>query len=169
MTLEELIAGGESRTVEFKSSARWSYGKGDRDEVIERTIVKTIAGFMNAHGGTLLIGVDDDGNAIGLEKDYKLVKGQGRDGFENWLTDLLEKSLGKPAVANVAVGFASVDGADVCRIDVHPSRSPVYARRGQESDLFVRLNNSTRLLNTQEAVTYIGQHWAGRSVAGEAR
>jgi len=72
-------------------------------------------------------------------------------------------------VANVAVGFASMDGGDVCRIDVHPSRSPVYARRGQESDLFVRLNNSTRLLNTQEAVTYIGQHWAGRSVAGEAR
>jgi ATP-dependent Lon protease len=168
-TVEELIAGGESRTVEFKSSARWSYGKGDRDEVIERTIVKTIAGFMNAHGGTLLIGIDDDGNAIGLDKDYKLVKGHGRDGFENWLTDLLEKSLGKPAVANVAVGFASVDGGDVCRIDVHPSRSPVYARRGQESDLFVRLNNSTRLLNTQEAVTYIAQHWATQSVAGDAR
>jgi ATP-dependent Lon protease len=160
LTVEELIAAGESRTVEFKSSARWSFGKGDRDEVIERTIVKTIAGFMNSHGGTLLVGVDDAGNAIGLEKDYKLVKGHGRDGFENWLTDLLEKSLGKPAVANVAVGFASVDGADVCRIDVHPSRSPVYARRGQESDLFVRLNNSTRLLNTQEAVTYIGQHWS---------
>ena len=169
-TVEELIAGGESRAVEFKSSARWSYGKGDRDEVIERTIVKTIAGFMNAHGGTLLIGVDDDGKAIGLEKDYKLVKGHGRDGFENWLTDLFEKSLGKPAVANLAVSFASVDGADVCRIDVHPSRSPVYARRGQESDLFVRLNNSTRLLNTQEAMTYIGQHWAGRGVAaGDSR
>ena len=51
--------------------------EGRSDEVIERTIVKTIAGFMNAHGGTLLIGVDDDGKAIGLEKDYKLVKGQG--------------------------------------------------------------------------------------------
>jgi len=165
LTLEELIAGGEGRTVEFKSSARWSYGKGDRDEVIERAIVKAIAGFMNAHGGTLLIGVDDDGAAIGLEKDYKLVKGYGRDGFENWLTDLLEKSLGKPAVANVAVSFASVNGADICRIDVQPSRAPVYARRGQDSDLFVRLNNSTRLLNTQEAVTYIAQHWATRQAA----
>ena len=165
LTLEELIAGGEGRTVEFKSSARWSYGKGDRDEVIERAIVKAIAGFMNAHGGNLLIGVDDDGAAIGLEKDYKLVKGYGRDGFENWLTDLLEKSLGKPAVANVAVSFASVNGADICRIDVQPSRAPVYARRGQDSDLFVRLNNSTRLLNTQEAVTYIAQHWATRQAA----
>jgi hypothetical protein len=49
------------------------------------------------------------------------------------------------------------------------SRNRVNAPRSQESDLFVRLNNSTRLLNTQEAVTYIGQHWAGRGVAGEAR
>lgn len=163
LTVEDLISAGESGTVEFKSSARWSYGKGGRDDVIEQTIVKTIAGFMNSHGGTLLIGVDDDGRAIGLERDYKLVKGQGRDGFENWLTDLLDKALGKPAVANVAVGFASVDGSDVCRIEVRPSPVPVYARRGQESDLFVRLNNSTRLLNTQEAVTYIGQHWAARA------
>jgi ATP-dependent Lon protease len=91
------------------------------------------------------------------------VKGQGRDGFENWLTDLLDTALGKPAVAKVAVSFASVDGADICRIDVHPSPAPVYARRGPESDLFVRLNNSTRLLNTQEAVTYIGQRWAARA------
>jgi ATP-dependent Lon protease len=51
LTVEELIAGGESRVVEFKSSARWSYGKGDRDEVIERTVVKTVAGFMNAQAG----------------------------------------------------------------------------------------------------------------------
>ncbi len=165
LPLEELIAGGESRTVEFKSSARWSYGKGDRDEVIERAIVKAVAGFMNAHGGNLLIGVDDDGAAIGLERDYKLVKGHGRDGFENWLTDLLEKSLGKPAVANVAVSFAWGNGADICRVGVRPSRAPVYARRGQDSDLFVRLNNSTRLLNTQEAVTYIAQHWATRQAA----
>ena len=128
--------------------------------MIEQTIVKTVAGFMNAHGGTLLIGVDDEGQTIGLGKDFKLVKGQGRDGFESWFTDLLENSLGKPAVAHVAVSFESVDGSDVCRVEVQPSPAPVYARRGQASDLFVRLNNSTRLLNTQEAMTYIGQHWA---------
>ena len=43
-----------------------------------------------------------------------------------------------------------------------PGRRLVYWGLRQESDLFVRLNNSTRLLNTQEAVAYIGEHWAGR-------
>jgi ATP-dependent Lon protease len=161
-TIEELIAAGESRTVEFKSSARWGYQKGDRDPVVEQAVVKAVAGFMNAHGGTLLIGIDDEGKPIGLANDYKLVKGKNRDGLENWLTDLLEKALGKPAVANAAVSFAAMDGEDVCRIDVRPSPIPVYAQRGNESDLFVRLNNSTRLLNTSEAVTYIGQHWSRR-------
>jgi len=150
---------GEGRRVEFKSSARWSYKKGDRDEEIERTIVRTVAGFLNAEGGTLLIGVGDDGAAIGLENDYKLVKGRGRDGFENWLTDLLEVALGKPALANLSVSFQAIDGHDVCRVDLEPSRAAVFVKRGIETDLYVRFNNSTRLLNTQDALQYVAEHF----------
>lgn len=32
-------------------------------------ISKTVAKFMNSERGTLFIGVDDDGNIIGLEND----------------------------------------------------------------------------------------------------
>ncbi len=155
----ELIAAGEGKRVEFKSSARWSYKKGDRDEEIERTIVRTIAGFLNAEGGTLLIGVKDDGEPIGLENDYKLVKGRGRDGFENWLTDLLEIAVGKPALANLSVTFQTIEGHDVCRVDLEPSRTAVFVKRGIETDLYVRFNNSTRLLNTQDALQYVAEHF----------
>ncbi len=158
-SIPDLLAAGESKRVEFKSSARWSYQKGDRDEAIEHTIVRTIAGFLNAEGGTLLIGVDDTGQPIGLEKDYKLVKGRGRDGFENWLTDLLELAFGKPALANLGVTFQTVEGSDVCRIDVERSRTPVFVKRDKEADLYVRLNNSTRLMNTEEALRYVSEHF----------
>jgi predicted HTH transcriptional regulator len=50
--------------------------------------VKTAAGFLNVEsGGTLLIGVDDNGKVLGLEDDYKTM-GQSptRDGYETWLT-----------------------------------------------------------------------------------
>lgn len=62
---------------------------------IERIIVKTVAAFLNAGGGTLVIGVEDDGSVYALAEDYKLGGGKGRDNFENWLTQTLLKDFGK--------------------------------------------------------------------------
>ena len=45
-------------------------------------VVKTLAGFLNAEGGTLLIGVDDAGAVIGLAGDYEALRKRDRDGFE---------------------------------------------------------------------------------------
>jgi ATP-dependent Lon protease len=152
---------GESRTVEFKSSARWNLHRGDRDPAIEREIVKAGAGYMNAHGGTLLIGVNDNHEPVGLESDYKLTKKGNRDprdSFENWLTDLFDNWIGKPALANVSISFESVDGHDICRVEVKISLQPVYARGKQSMDFYVRLNNGTRALNIEEAVEYVAAH-----------
>lgn len=164
-SVRELIDRGESRTVEFKSSARWNLHRGDKDPAIEREILKTVAGFMNAEGGTLLIGVSDDRQPLGLDNDYKVTKKANRDprdSFENWLTDLFDNSLGKPALANIAVSFEDVDGHDVCRVELKPGRKPVYVSTKQTKDFYVRLNNGTRLLTVEDAVSYIADHeWGG--------
>ena len=47
---------------------------GKRDERLERAVAKTVAGFLNAEGGVLLIGVADDGSIPGIEDDYTLLK-----------------------------------------------------------------------------------------------
>lgn len=158
----ELMDRGEGRIAEFKSSARWNLHKGDKDPAIEREILKTVAGFMNAQGGTLLIGVSDDRQPVGLHNDYKLTKKRNRDprdSFENWLTDLFDNSLGKPALANVTVLFEDVDGHDVCCVEVKPSRQPVYVRNKLSmDDFYVRFNNGTRLLTVKDAVSYIADH-----------
>ena len=59
---EELIKRGESKTLEFKSTLRWSL-KEDRqdDKGVTHAVLKTIAAFLNTEGGDLLIGVADDG------------------------------------------------------------------------------------------------------------
>ena len=36
---------------------------------IEGAIIKTVAAFLNAQGGVLLIGVDDFGNVVGIDDD----------------------------------------------------------------------------------------------------
>ena len=55
--------------MEFKCCLRKSLHTGERDPRIERSTLKTIAGFLNAGGGTLIIGVADDGVPVGIQED----------------------------------------------------------------------------------------------------
>jgi ATP-dependent Lon protease len=160
-SISELIASGESGWLEFKQTARVNLSTKQRDQVIELMVVKSVAGFMNAHGGTLLIGVTDSGEVFGLEKDMKtLGSKQDRDGFELWLTGLLNNMLGPTATSQVAISYEDFPEGMVCRIDVTPGKRPIFVRSSKgEADLYVRLNNSTRLLNTADAVEYVGSHW----------
>ena len=67
---EELIKLGESRTLEFKSTLRWSLKEDKQDDkFVTHAVLKTIAAFLNTEGGDLLIGVGDDGSIVGLEQD----------------------------------------------------------------------------------------------------
>ena len=158
----ELIADGESSRLEFKETAFWDIRRNTKDKVISLAVVKTVAGFMNQEGGTLLIGVNDQGEAAGLDRDYGIWgknPQSGRDAFENALTTLFEETIGKPATISVLkLSWEQVDGKDLCRIDVSPSDEPVFVKNKEtkSADFFVRMNNSTRVLNTEEALKYIG-------------
>lgn len=159
--IADLIARGESGRVEFKQTARINLATKQRDQVIELMVIKSVAGFMNAHGGTLLIGVTDRGEVLGIEKDLKtLGSKQHRDGFELWLTGLLSNALGPTGTSRVSISYEDFPEGTVCRVDVTPGNKPTFVRGGnRESDLYVRLNNSTRLLNTSDALDYVGSRW----------
>lgn len=96
-----------------------------------------------------------------MDHDFKTLQRRDRDGYENWLTTLFEHTIGKPAIVNLSIAFEDINGQDVCRIDVDPSPSPVFVERRDESWFYVRLNNSTRRLNTKEALEYIRARWGG--------
>ena len=162
-TAAELIAAGENHGVEFKQTARWNVHTSQRDPKIELAIAKTIAGFLNADGGVLLIGVTDDGMTTGLHDDLSLMKKPDLDRYELWLGDHLERCLGKPALRNIRVSFELVDRSQVCRTDVQASPEPVFLDEpggNREADMYVRMGNSTRKLLTDEALEYARQHWS---------
>lgn len=69
LSAAQLIAIGETGATEFKSTLRTNLHTGQPDEKIALAALKTIAGFLNASGGTLLVGVADDGAALGLKAD----------------------------------------------------------------------------------------------------
>ena len=51
------------------TTLRWDLKEAGVNKKLEEVIIKTIAAFANSQGGTLLIGVADDGDVIGLEPD----------------------------------------------------------------------------------------------------
>ena len=157
--LRALIAKGESANLEFKSSFRWDLKENKLNRALEGVVLKTLAGYMNGGGGTLLIGVADDGSIIGLENDYKTLKKPDRDGFEQALLTAVATQLGGDACHNVQAVFQSLDQKDVCRVIASPAHRPVYLRAGDTPKLYVRTGVSTRELNVQEAVNYMDARW----------
>jgi len=166
--VRRLIAAGEGATVEFKSSARWDIKENRHNPALEEVIVKTVAGFMNTHGGTLLIGVSDNGTTIGLERDYHHTRkdNPSRDQFELWITKRLMKELGKSAKPCFHVDFALCDGADVCRVTVYKAADPVFVEKNGQDVLYVRDGNATNpRTKSSEILAYKEHHWpAGQSV-----
>ena len=59
-TLRDLIALGEGTQLEFKSTLPTAH-----------RIARTLTAFANTSGGTLLIGVADDGKVVGIDSEYR--------------------------------------------------------------------------------------------------
>jgi ATP-dependent Lon protease len=109
----------------------------------------------------ILIGVADDGEIFGIETDLTtLGKKQDQDGFALWLNGLLDNVLGPTAASRAHIYFEEHPAGTVCRVDVAPGNGPSFVRGSKgEADLYVRLNNATRLLNTADALEYVATRW----------
>jgi hypothetical protein len=158
--VSSIIQQGEGPLLEFKSSFRWDIEQTRTNRQLENVVLKSIAGFLNSHhGGTLLIGVADNGEIIGLENDYQTLKKQNQDGFEQTIMTAIAANLGADLCSHVSVLFHVVDNKDICRLIVLPSARPVFLNQGGNPKLHVRTGGSTRDLNIQEALEFATMRW----------
>jgi hypothetical protein len=157
--LAALIKRGEDDGLEFKSSFRFDYRQRKVNKALEAVIVKTLAGFMNAQGGSLLIGVADDSSIVGLESDYQTLNRKDSDGYTQLLMSTVADRLGTPACRLLRILFHRLDDKEVCRIIVLPSPVPVYAKEDNQSKFYIRTGSGTREMDIQEAVGFIKTKW----------
>ena len=155
--LAALLLAGEGEEVEFKACARWDLQLGRVNRALEEAVARTIAGFLNHEGGTLLIGVTDGGDVAGLQADYQTLKRPDRDGFQQFLMGLVQSKLGGHVCAQVHVAFCEDRGLDICQIRVEPSAVPVYYQDGAVARYYVRTGNGTRELDVREAIVHVAR------------
>lgn len=158
-SLNELLKAGENESVELKASLRWDYKEKRVNQELERVIIKTIAGFMNTEGGTLLIGATDEKELIGLTMDYNTLKKKNSDGFLLHLTQLLNNYLGKEYSVFWSSNIIHTNRVDVCRINVLPASRPAYVRYNNQEEFFIRVAVTTQPMQIKEAHEYIKIHW----------
>ena len=158
--LSLIIQQGEGPFLEFKSTFRWDMEQSRTNRQLEGAILKSLAGFLNSiNGGTLLIGVADNGEIIGLENDYQTLRKQNQDGFEQAIMTAIAANLGTDLCSNISVLFHVIDNKDICRLIVSPSARPVFVNQGNSPKLYVRTGGASRELNIQEALEFAPTRW----------
>lgn len=147
--------GEETNEKEFKSTIVYPAGAtgADIDKQI-RIIIQTIAGFMNAKGGELYIGVNNNGEPIGIEQDFPLLDSSSidknsympnTDGYENKIRNAIRYLLNPEAIDYVDITFSQHNGHTICLVKVEESRTVIWL---DQFKAYKRTGNSTTRLRS---------------------
>jgi hypothetical protein len=164
MDLFEIINSGENNLVEFKTTLRYDIMKAEVNKKLEDVIIKAIAAFSNKDGGTLIMGVNDDMDVIGLENDYTSLRGT-KDEFELHLRHLTDKNYGiEFSTNNLSINFPSIEDKEICVVEIGKWNKPLFLnvtdKNGVRSEKFyVRNGNSSPELPPSEIHDYISSRF----------
>jgi len=157
--LRAILSNGESETLELKSTLRYDLREGIVNKKLEFVVVKAISAFLNSEGGILIVGVDDEGNILGLEKDVQSLSKQNTDGFELHLRQVVNKYLGSNLEKYLKLSFPTIDDKNICVIKVAKSSKPIFVTYEGKESFFVRNGNASLPKNRQEQSDYEKLHW----------
>ena len=155
VSTKELIEQGESDIVEFKSSLRWNIHKQSKDKLVEHAALKTIAAFQNTKGGTLIIGVSDDKEILGI----------GQDRFDNFdklflhLTKLIKDYISAIHIEFTNFEIEEIQHKHILRIDCEPATIPAYVKERSGESLYVRTGPSTTNLKVSKIYDYVNMRF----------
>lgn len=133
--MEEILRRGECETIEFKEK----FGK----ETIE-----TIVAMANSRGGYVLIGVQDDGEVLGVSI--------GNNTIVNWANEISQNTEPRiiPQIESIRYGEKNIV---MIRVDEHPIK-PVFFR----GRAYIRVDASNRRM-TQREITEMFESSTGTS------
>lgn len=129
--LIEIIQNGEGPTLEFKSYIQLNISDNKKSKDLE----KTVCAFSNARGGSLLVGVDDDGRPVGINKKvrehYRKETTEATQLYINGIKKYLREKLAFNDCFNVT--SIQIGSEIVIKIDVQRSYKPNYIVNTEEA------------------------------------
>lgn len=147
-----LIRKGENKHIEFKESFSKNIKTGQKDKEIEKSSLKNIVGFLNADGGTLLIGIADNGEIKGVEGDFFTTTDKYKLNFKN----AINSKIGPEFYSLIDYDLFNIAGHHVLRVDCKASSAPCFY---DQKEFFVRTNPATDKLEGKQQVEYIKERF----------
>lgn len=161
---QELIAQRENQTLEFKETLQYNIKSKQVDRDVRDESLKTICGFLNADGGTLLIGISDSGEVKGIEKDKKAMNNANDDKFELKIRDFLfgQNSKFEPEpLKHIKISFEKIQDHTICMIDVQPF--PKQKISHLDGKVYIRDGNQTLKLEGPKRTNWTKERLAMRN------
>ncbi|MGD9332504.1 MAG: response regulator [Desulfobacterales bacterium] len=156
--IPDLIRRGENDRVEFKSTLRWNRQSDKADRAIEKAWLKTIVAFLNTDGGTLLVGVDDDGTVIGIDTD----RFASEDKYRLHVNNRIKEHIGLDNAACIRYDLNRLGDQKVLVVQCRPSPQPVFLKMGREEEFYIRIGPGSRKLTPSEVLAYVTRRNGGR-------
>ena len=128
---------------------------GKQDPRMEHAVLKTLAGFLNTKSGTLVVGVTDDGTAVGLKPDNF----PNEDKMALHLVNIIKSRLGVQAMTRLHIHFDDKDDARVLVVKCEMATSPVFVKDEKLEKFYIRTGPSSTELTASQTPEYIKQRF----------
>jgi hypothetical protein len=163
ITFQDALKSGESLIVEYKSTFQWDVILNQPKDERILDVLKSIAGFLNAKGGILLIGVEQDetgvGKIRGIKEDLQL-NGGSKDRLQLKLQHLITDRIGSKFSPNIEENFEEINGKLCLLIRVERSKKgPAFVRWHEDTKFFIREGPRTKALDNENTWLYIKNKW----------
>ncbi|WP_404862916.1 type ISP restriction/modification enzyme [Georhizobium sp. MAB10] len=163
-TIEQIIKADEGQELEYKSTLQFDLKEATKSKLVRKATLKTIVAFLNSGKGSLVIGVSDEKEIVGLEPDFSAMSPDKRtkEWFQQTLVNLINEQIGSEFAPFYEVRFATHEQKLVAIVDVRErAPKPAYLKDGGTQEFYVRTSNLTKQLKNEETDRYISTHWRG--------
>ena len=127
--LFETLANGENSGVEFK-----------RDEIRPEQLAREIVALANFQGGRIIMGVDDDGTVLGIQ----------RENLEEWVMNVIHNNV-HPLILPFYEEIRLEDGRRVAVLTLAQGISKPYVVRAKgEEKIYIRIGSTSRLATREQ-------------------
>lgn len=179
---EKDIFSGESKNVEYKTSALWSQDLskmeldsrnafetrqyGNRASKI--ILAKAIAAFLNTEGGDVIIGIKElkehgrSNEFVGIENEFSKLKNKDycEDGYRRMIIDEIIKPYFPKTIFNhfndyLSISFPKREGKTLCKIHVKKSDHHVFITIDNKDYFFIKVDAETRELYGKQIIDFI--------------
>lgn len=143
--------GEENQIQEFKTSIVFPPDNRGNEDIEQQSdnIIRSILSMMNAKGGMLYVGVNDDGNVVGIHNDLVYFsenslygESKSRDNFLNHFSCLLADRLGAINAAKFNYYFRDIEDYTIFQVEI-----PIIHNSNINS---IRVGNTIQKINSEK-------------------